>query len=131
MIKKILLMAVLISAGTLYAEEIYDADTIVVSNGIMLEKATMKPADGVYRIYYESGDLRYEIALKDGKRNGVTKEYAMSGWLREETPYSDGKIDGIKKFYYRTGSLMTEIPYKNGKQEGTVKHYREDGSARE
>ena len=131
MIKKLLLLAVLIGVGTLYAGEIYDADTIVVSDGVMLDKATMKPADGIYRIYYDSGDLRYEIALKDGKRNGVTKEYAMSGWLREETPYIDGKIDGSKKLYYRTGSLMAEIPYKNGKQEGTAKHYREDGSAAE
>jgi len=126
--KKLLFLVILVYAGMLYAEEIYDADSIVVSIGTFLDKATMKPVDGIYRIYYESGDLRYEIILRNGKRNGITREFAKSGWLREETPYNNGKINGTKKLFFPTGNLMTEIYYKNSHQIGTAKHYSEDGS---
>jgi len=78
-------------------------------------------------IYYESGNLRAETLLKDGKVEGIIKEYYESGELYRELSFKDGKHEGIMKEYYPSGELYREIPYKDGQQVGIEKKYYKSG----
>ena len=51
------------------------------------------------RKYYESGQLKSEVRIKDGKNNGIGKNYYESGQVKAEVNYKDGKQEGIRKAY--------------------------------
>ena len=104
--------------------------------------------------YYSNGELRIEIEMKDGLKNGWTKEYYKNGQLKQEEYYDkgilakvrkkysetgvllgewqidNGKENGLYKGYYPSGKMYREIEYENGKQNGVVKEYYEDGSVK-
>jgi len=48
---------------------------------------------GVYREYYdrEKTQLKSEVFIHNGKKEGVCKEYHKNGQLRDEVNYIDGK----------------------------------------
>ena len=81
----------------------------------------------VERIYYENGQLHYEIPYKDDKRDGIMKWYYENGQLEVETPYKDDKENGVKKWYYKNGQLGVETHYKDGKKDGIEREYYENG----
>jgi len=71
--------------------------------------------DGVHKEYYENGNLRSEIAYKDGMWHGSFKTYYKNGNLIEERNYVDGKLEGIRRQYDEDGSGPREFFYKNDK----------------
>ncbi|MFH1801208.1 MAG: hypothetical protein ABH891_10285 [Candidatus Omnitrophota bacterium] len=81
---------------------------------------------GPAREYYESGQLKSEKFVENGKEEGPFKNYSESGELASEGTYTDGKLDGPYKSYFVGGLLKSEITYKDGKTE-TVKNYDENG----
>ena len=126
--KKLWLIPALLLCSSLSAEDLHDANSIAQSNGIQVDKQTLKPVSGIYRTYYENGEIWHEVSLKNGQKHGVLKEYSMSGELRGETSYADGKRNGMQKMYFRSGELMMEITYKNDKQDGVTKEYSKEGN---
>ena len=53
--------------------------------------------------------------FKDGKEEGLWKEYYDNGQVFEEIPYKDGKKEGMwRRYYYRNGQLETEGKFKYG-----------------
>ena len=48
--------------------------------------------NGINKVYYISGDLKFEAIYKDDKLNGVTKLYYESGELQAESIFKDNKI---------------------------------------
>ena len=48
--------------------------------------------DGLYRRWYENGQLRNEYTYKDNKRDGSYREWYETGQLREECTYKEGEI---------------------------------------
>ena len=53
---------------------------------------------------YESGALRWETPIVNGKWHGIEKGYYESGALWCETPYVDRIMHGIEKKYYESAS---------------------------
>jgi len=58
-----------------------------------------KPANGLYKIYYNTGELWWEVNYKDGKKSGLSKKYSKNGDLLEETIYEDNKVIGLLAVY--------------------------------
>ena len=82
----------------------------------------------VERMYYDNGNLQYEIPFKNGVKEGVEKYYFDYGGLKSETPYKNDKAEGIsKEYYYENGGLETEFSYKNGARDGITKVYMFNG----
>ena len=47
--------------------------------------------NGIYKSYYDDGQLFYEVNYIDGKRNGIFKSYHENGQLWYKANYIDGK----------------------------------------
>jgi antitoxin component YwqK of YwqJK toxin-antitoxin module len=69
----------------------------------------------------------YEGTLNNGKREGVWKTYFENGNLQWEVTFVNGKQEGIVKDYYESGNLKDEGDLKNNKLDGWVRVYTEDG----
>ena len=73
---------------------------------------------GVDRTYFdpEKTQLKSEVFIHNGKKEGIYKLYYSNGQLYEEVNYIDGKMNGIFKSYYYYGKLLTEVNYIDGKK---------------
>ena len=83
--------------------------------------------DYIKKVYYESGQLKYEVPYVHGKRDGISKGYYESGKLMAEIPYEKGEIHGTLKGYYESGQLAKEELYVYDKLVGT-NNYDENGN---
>ena len=50
----------------------------------------------------------------NGKKEGIYKSYWNNGQLWEEVNYIDGKMNGIYKRYHYNGQLWEEVNYIDG-----------------
>ena len=99
-------------------------------NGILkseFEKNDNGQLDGIYREYYENGQLKLECTYKNGQLEGIAKEYYKNNQLSCEYNFRDGKLDGLCKEYYESGKIKEEYYCKDGKFEGTYKKYYTNG----
>lgn len=91
-----------------------------------------KRKDGVYKEYFDRGQLKAETHYKDGIK-GLQKQFYENGTFK--TAHNNGKvldengnlINGLHKVYYDNGKIQSEINYTNGEQDGLYKLYYENG----
>lgn len=79
------------------------------------------------KIFYQSGKLYIEGALKNGKRSGKWYAWYENGLLCSSGSYINGIDDGLKEVYYEDGTMRYYLNYVNGKLEGDAKYYNEKG----
>ncbi len=108
--------------------------------------------DGFEKVYYNTGQLAFEVKnvkglregplnwydregnhlevihFQKGKRHGMNKIFYPDGTLRIEVNYINDQKEGLEKYYFSTGKLASEVMFKNGKKEGLEKEYNEDGT---
>jgi MORN repeat variant len=88
----------------------------------------------IAEIPYETGEIhfRYSRYLSgDGSRwirHGLFRAYYQSGNLASEGHYRDGSEHGLWRNYHENGQLATEGNYENGKEVGVWQFWKEDGS---
>ena len=100
---------VMVMSITLFAgQKIYYVGDLGQGNNIFIEANTGKPANGVVKLFYESGRLEHEVQYKDGKRNGTTKRYTESGQLKSLYTYKNGQRNGLAKIYAKAGYSVVE-----------------------
>ena len=88
-----------------------------------------KSGDCVYETeYYESGQVRMEGAMKNGKRQGEWNAYLRDGRPWSIDVFKDGVLDGPSTVYWENGNLRWEGYYKAGKHCGEWKWYDEQGN---
>jgi len=88
-----------------------------------------KSGDCVYETeYYESGQVRMEGAMKNGKRQGEWNAYLRDGRSWSIDVFKDGVLDGPSTVYWENGNLRWEGYYKAGKHCGEWKWYDEQGN---
>lgn len=73
-------------------------------------------SDGVYRDWFENGQLYFETNWKDGKLDGVYRRWYENGQLEIESRWKDGKWDGRRLEFNENGDVETEEYYINGKE---------------
>jgi len=74
--------------------------------------------EGVWKAWFEDGQLEYEGHYKEGKRHGIWKRWFEDGQLRYERNYKEDKWHGIHKGWFEDGQLQYEGHYKEGKRHG-------------
>ena len=108
--------------------------------------------DGLEKVYYNTGQLAFEvnnvkglregplnwydregnhlevIHYQKGKRHGMNKIFYADGTLRTEVNYINDHKEGPEKYYFSTGKLASKVTFHNGKKEGLQKEYNEDGT---
>ena len=78
--------------------------------------ANVGKIEGIYKSYWENGQLEVEVNYINGLMNGIYKSYWNNGQLWEEVNYIDGKKEGIYKSYYQNGKLWQEVNYIDGEK---------------
>lgn len=79
-------------------------------------------------VYYDNGQIQYEINYSEGHKDGNVKWFFENGVIYRETEYIMGSREGIQKKYYKNGSLLAEIPYKDDHVQTGLKEYKKDGT---
>lgn len=88
-----------------------------------------KSGDCVYETeYYETGQVRMEGAMKNGKRQGEWNAYLRDGRPWSIDVFKDGVLEGPSTVYWENGNLRWEGYYKAGKHCGEWKWYDEQGN---
>ena len=77
--------------------------------------------------FYESGQVKMEGAMKDGKRDGEWKAYFPDGRVQSHGYFKDGKRTGEATVFWQNGNLREEGFYKEGVHCGHWKWYDEQG----
>ena len=78
--------------------------------------------------YYESGQVKMEGGMKDGKRNGEWKAYFPDGRVQSIGAFKDDMRTGAATVWQENGNLLQEGFYKNGRHVGHWKFYDEQGN---
>ncbi|SFV71314.1 hypothetical protein MNB_SV-13-67 [hydrothermal vent metagenome] len=140
--------------GELFTE--YFKDGVVKSN-IEYKDDTRSPVtegikQGVEKVYYNTGELAFQvnniegkrdgamnwydrennhleiIHYQMGKRHGLNNTFFSDGTLRIEVNYMNDKKEGLEKYYFSTGKLASEVKFIQGQKEGQQREYKKDGS---
>jgi hypothetical protein len=101
--------------------------------GELKEKFTKKNGkkEGLYKTYYENGQLQSKYNFKNGKLDKLCKYWNDKGQLISEKNYKEGEKDGPHKSWFENGQLHIEVNYVNGNQEGLPKYYSENGQLKD
>ncbi|MDH5368110.1 MAG: hypothetical protein OEW67_14080 [Cyclobacteriaceae bacterium] len=73
--------------------------------------------------YFDTGEKKYEVPIRNGKYHGVFKRYYPDGTLAGEVNYLNGKKYGVLKGYDSSGYLMNFYDYKNDMMHGLFEVY--------
>ncbi len=86
-----------------------------------------KPADGIYRQYYETGVVQREEHYKNYVLDGTAKTFYEDGGLASTATYVAGKRQGYGQTFYKNGKVQTEVNFLNDEIDGPLKQYYETG----
>lgn len=121
MIKLVNLVSVILIASLFFSREGWAQEiNLVNENG---------QKTGVWKKYYDNGNLRYEGQFKDGKEVGVFKFYSM---LSKTQPviikeFSESSDTAKVKFYITKGTLKSEGAMLGKKRLGKWLYFFSDG----
>ena len=77
-----------------------------------------EPYSGKVNTFYENGQKKTEVTLKNGKTHGLSTEWDYNGQKQREVSYKNGKQSGHYKTWYDNGQQEKEGAYKEGKIDG-------------
>ena len=77
--------------------------------------------------YYESGQVKMEGGMKDGKREGEWKAHFPDGRMQSIGIFENDQRTGAATVWQENGNLLQEGFYKNGTHCGKWKYYDEQG----
>ena len=70
--------------------------------------------NGIWKVWFPSGQQRTEVGIKDGVRDGLYKEWDEKGNQRGEITFVDGKVDGTATLWGADGQKVVQ-KYDHGK----------------
>lgn len=85
------------------------------------------PPDGVYKVYFDTGQIEQEFPLVDGRIHGLSRIFYKSGRVEREGTFANGREHGVSRMFYRSGALKGESTYVDGKKHGETRLYYESG----
>ena len=111
-----------------------DSDLVTVDDTVIVKKARQTyisfkdgNLDGVFKTYFNNGNLLAEISYKEGKLHGRCVVYYPNGLLHNEKHFNEGRLHGIFRAWDEDGALFFEIQYADDMQHGFDKIYRKNG----
>ena len=101
----------------------------VFSEGRLLRQGKLDDQgreQGLWKEFFEDGNLRSEGNYKDGKREGRWSYYFNNRQEEQVGEYSKGKPTGEWKKFFADGKLQRKEFYENGKENGIMTEYAPD-----
>jgi len=98
-------------------------------NGIYLNENN-ETYTGIYYEYYDNGNIRVEMNLKNGIKDGYTNIYFLSGIKKEQRSYKEGEMHGTWITWNELEDKLAEANYNFGKKHGKWYIWDENGILR-
>lgn len=86
-----------------------------------------KFADGPYKEYHKTGEIKIVGTYKNGLRSGLWSSWFTNGNLQSEVEYKQGKEYGEYQVFYEEGQLKIKGQYNEGKEIGIWVFYDANG----
>lgn len=83
--------------------------------------------EGLRKLWYENGQIEYEIPFKDNQVNGILKQWYPNGKKKCESSHINGKLDGMTYIWYDNGQLGIEIEYYKNNINGIHREWNQNG----
>lgn len=103
-----------IEGGELYSKGELVGEGIIDQNG---------DYQGIWKLYYETGELKAEGNFEDSKRIGEWTFYHKNEAIEHKAKYVDGLPQGKWTWYFDNGKLRREEFFRRGREDGTVTEY--------
>lgn len=97
---------------------------ILVGEGIYDEEGVKQ---GLWKEYYDTGELRSEGKYEDGVRVGDWKYYYKNGKTEQKGKYVKGKPEGDWRWFHENGNPWREEVYFKGREDGASVEYNDTG----
>lgn len=78
--------------------------------------------------YYDNGNLKSIVHLRDNVRDGDASFYWEDGNLKEVLSYVNGRVEGLVRRYNKNGVLREMFTIENGKREGPTSLFDSTGT---
>ena len=126
--KRQVVYVMLITAIFFYScEKEVNSDMLVERNGLQYEVNSEKPFSGRSVEFFEGGEVKSKsTSYKDGKLDGVFRTWFENGQISSEDSYKDGSVT-LSKLWYENGHQLAETSWKADKANGIVKFWYENG----
>ncbi|MEI6949533.1 tetratricopeptide repeat protein [Paraflavisolibacter sp. H34] len=83
--------------------------------------------EGYSKGYYENGARQYEIAYRNGEKDGPTTHYHLNGQVRQKGWYTAGTTSGDWEEYSEKGHLSERYTLLNGNLHGAYQYFHANG----
>ncbi|WP_162555710.1 toxin-antitoxin system YwqK family antitoxin [Reichenbachiella versicolor] len=83
------------------------------------------------RVYFESGNLMFEVPVQEGKRNGELSQYYENGQIQLKSHWSKGVKHGEIISYYENGVVKAKENSVNGVAQGIFTYFDSLGNLKE
>jgi len=77
--------------------------------------------------YYPDGSKQLEQLFVDGELDGLYRTWYENGNVKKSIPYSKGMVHGTLETYYESGGVFEEVEYNFGTPK-YMRTYLEDGT---
>ena len=81
------------------------------------------PRDGIYKEYFDSGEVMRTFRFQNGSLSGASKVFYRSGKIEREGFFKNGREIGKSRFFYPDGKLKGWSMYQNGLKNGPTELY--------
>lgn len=103
----------------------------IIKDGIYYADNTLQVLfTGYYREYFETGEVKLELFLQDGRPEGTYVVYFPNARIKEVRSYHKEAFHGIWRIYNEKGMLLEQAEYKDGLKHGTWMIWDENGVKR-
>ena len=95
-------------------------------NGKFWSKGPLKsetPYNGMGTGWHESGEKKYEVVYKNGKKDGIQSWWYKSGRKMKRVGYKNGHPEGVEMIWYESGQKQYEMHWKNGQKNGVSREW--------
>ena len=89
------------------ADNIYKTEELIDLNEILPDDLEAE----MHQEFYETGELRFEVPLKNGMKHGTYIEYNLEGNIIRKGKYKNDEMSGVWKMYDKNGNVVEKIRY--------------------
>ncbi len=112
------------SDGAVIIAKEYDENGVFIGDGTVDENDKKQ---GIWKYYYESGEVKSKGAFKDNLKTGEWIFYYEDGKIEQRGKYNNDKPTGLWTWFYTNGNKWREENLVKGIEEGMITEYNKDG----
>ena len=87
----------------------------------------------IIKEYYDDHNISIKIerTVKGNMNHGIYRDYYENGQIRTDATYKNGALDGSYIFYHENGEIYVQVDYKKGDLDGLITFYKPNGKVLE